>query len=93
MRRLEASAIAHHPDSMPPPSADVNDPMAYSAPLDVYLLRASPDISFGINIEFMEDTHGMPEVTSMRPGGLAETSGMLATGDILTAVNGVDISR
>jgi C-terminal processing protease CtpA/Prc len=48
-------------------------------------------VSMGVNLEYV-DVHGLPQVTRLAEGGLAERSGRAAVGDVIAAVNGVDTS-
>ena len=36
------------------------------------------------------ELHGLPEITALAPGGIAETSGQVSVSDVRAAVNGVD---
>ena len=41
-------------------------------------------------VEAYMELHGLPEITALAPGGIAETSGQVSVSDVRAAVNGVD---
>ena len=63
------------------------------------MTRPSQTVSLGINVEFLDEDeeghagHGLPEITALRPGGLAEAASVLHVGDVLMAVNGINVSE
>ena len=59
--------------------------------ITVLLVRPDTSVSLGVNVEYM-DGHGLPEITRLTPNGLAEATGKMGLGDVITAVNGVDTS-
>ena len=62
------------------------------APFEVVLGVPTSDISLGFDLEYIDTTHGMPEVIHLATGGLADRCGQLRIGDVLTHVNGHDTS-
>ena len=64
----------------------------YAPAMTVVLLRPDRSVSLGVNVEYME-THGLPEITRLAAGGIAEKTGSMRIGDVITAVNGVETAR
>jgi hypothetical protein len=64
----------------------------YDAPIEIILNRPEKTTSVGIDLEYKEDTHGLPEVTGITPGGVADTLGCLKIGDAIQQVDGYDVS-
>ena len=71
-------------------AAERLDSRGYGPAFDVWLpVPAESYRSFGFDLEYLSQAHGMPEVLSMLPGGLAATVGTLQIQDVVTHVNGV----
>ena len=90
-RRNTTTAAA----SMGPPAAPGYDI------LNVRVMRP-PGISYAMDIEYGDEleedstpnpVQGLPQIASLEADGLAATSKMLRIGDIIMAINGVDVTQ
>ena len=98
-RAVPSVASSSFSPPRPPPPAAASRLPAHSPPFNVQMTRPSQTVSLGINVEFLDEDeeghagHGLPEITALRPGGLAEAASVLHVGDVLMAVNGINVSE